>query len=78
MPEDYNDNSIPEDQNPTPGNQDDNIPDWMKEAGWGKDSGTFDESKPVFDTTDDEEEILPAEIPSWLEDAAPDGFNVDP
>ena len=78
MPEDNNGTSIPEDQNPNPGNQGDNIPDWMKEAGWGKDSGVFDESKPVFDTPDNEEEILPAEIPAWLENAAPDGFNADP
>ena len=78
MPEDNNGTSLPEDQNPSPGNQEDNIPDWMKEAGWGKDSGVFDESKPVFDTHDDEEEILPAEIPAWLEDAAPDGFIADP
>jgi tetratricopeptide (TPR) repeat protein len=78
MPEDKNGTSLPEDQNPNPGNQGDNIPDWMKEAGWGKDSGAFDESKPVFDTLDDDEEILPAEIPAWLENAAPDGFNADP
>ena len=78
MPEDTNGSSLPENQNPNPGNQDENIPEWMKEAGWGKDSGAFDESKPVFDTLDDDEEILPAEIPSWLEDAAPDGYNADP
>jgi len=81
MPEDTNGTSLPEDQNPNPGDQGDNIPDWMKEAGWGKDSGAFDESKPVFDTPDDDDddgEILPAEIPAWLEDAAPDGFNPDP
>jgi len=78
MPEDNNGTSLSEDQNPNLGNQDDNIPGWMKEAGWGKDSGAFDESKPVFDTTNDEEEILPAEIPAWLENAAPDGFNADP
>ncbi len=78
MPENNNGTSLPEDQNPNPGNQENNIPGWMKEAGWGKDSGVFDESKPVFDTPDDEEEILPAEIPAWLENAAPDGFNADP
>ena len=59
MPEDNKGTPLPEDQNPNPGNQEDNIPDWMKEAGWGKDSGAFDESKPVFDTHDDEEEISP-------------------
>jgi len=78
MPEDNNGNPIPEGQNPNPGDQEDNIPDWMKEAGWGKDSGAFDESKPVFDSMDDEDEIVPAEIPAWLEEAAPDGFSADP
>ncbi len=80
MPEDNKGNPLPEDQNPNPGNEDNNIPDWMKEAGWGKDSGTFDESKPIFDTNNDnvEDDIVPADIPAWLEDAAPDGFSVDP
>ncbi len=78
MSEENNGTPLPEDKNPNPENQDENIPNWMKEAGWGKDSGTFDESKPIFDTGDDEDEIVPADIPAWLEDAAPDGFAVDP
>ena len=78
MPEDNKGTPLSEDQNPNPGNQEDNIPNWMKEAGWGKDSGTFDESKPVFDNMDDEDVIVPADIPAWLEEAAPDGFSTDP
>ena len=78
MPEDNQGTPLSEDQNPDPGNQEENIPDWMKDAGWGKDSGTFDESKPVFDNTDDENDIVPADIPAWLEEAAPDGFSADP
>ena len=79
MPDDNKGTPLSEDQNPNPGNEDDNIPDWMKEAGWEKDSGTFDESKPIFDNIDDEDDtIVPADIPAWLEDAAPDGFSVDP
>lgn len=83
MPEDNKGTPLPEDQNSSPENQDENIPDWMKDAGWGKDSGAFDESKPVFDdidegTGDSDEEIVPADIPAWLEDAVPDGFNADP
>ncbi len=79
MPEDYNENPLPEDKNPDrKGNQDENIPDWMKEAGWETSSGTFDESKPVFDDLDDdEEEIVPADIPSWLEEVAPEGYNFE-
>ena len=79
MPEDNKGTPFSEDQNPNPGNQEDSIPDWMKEAGWGKDSGTFDESKPVFDNIDDDvDDIVPADIPAWLEEAAPDGFSADP
>ena len=78
MPEDNKGTPLSEDQNPDPENQEDNIPNWMKEAGWGKDSGAFDESKPVFDNIDDEDDIVPADIPAWLEEAAPDGFNNDP
>ena len=78
MPEDNKGTPLSEDQNSNPGNNEDNIPDWMKEAGWGKDSGSFDESKPVFDNIDDEDEIVPADIPAWLEEAAPDGFSADP
>ena len=81
MADDYNGTPVPENQNPEPGNgdQNDKIPDWMKEAGWETSSGTFDESKPVFDDLDDDEdEIVPADIPAWLEDAAPEGFSSDP
>lgn len=80
MADDYNGIPIPENQDPEPGSgdQNDNIPDWMKDAGWETSSGTFDESKPIFDDLDDEEGIVPADIPAWLEDAAPEGFRSDP
>jgi len=63
--------------NPLSDEQSSNIPDWMREAGWGNDTGAFDESKPVFDDLEGEEEIVPADIPAWLEEAAPEGFNLD-
>ena len=71
---------FPEDQNQNPnvGDQEDKVPDWIKEAGWKKSSGTVDESKPVFDDLDDEDDIVPAEIPAWLEDAAPTGYKFEP
>jgi len=71
--------SLPEDQNSNPNSDDqgNSIPDWMQEAGWENSSGTVDESKPVFDDLDEEDLIVPAEIPAWLEDAAPEGFDLD-
>jgi len=78
MPDKNTGSSIPEDQNSNPNSDDqgNSIPDWMQEAGWENSSGTVDESKPVFDDLDDEDEIVPAEIPTWLEDAAPEGFDL--
>jgi hypothetical protein len=72
MAEDKNINPLADDQN---SNSDRDIPDWMRDAGWEDDSGTFDESKPVFDDLEGEENIVPAEIPAWLEEAAPEGFS---
>jgi len=46
MVEEKNENSLTNDQG-------DDIPDWMREAGWVDDTGLFDESKPVFDNLDD-------------------------
>ncbi len=79
MPDKNTGASSPEDQNQNSNNnnQENSVPDWMQEAGWEKSSGTVDESKPVFDDLEDEDEIVPAEIPSWLEDAAPEGFKLD-
>ena len=79
MHDEMNEASLPEDQNQNPENneQGNQIPGWMKEAGWETDTGAFDESKPVFDNLEDEDEIVPAEIPAWLEDAAPEGFSLD-
>ena len=78
MAEEMNGNPLAEDQNsPSGSNQDNNIPDWMRDAGWENDTGSFDESKPVFDDLEGEYDIVPAEIPAWLEEAAPEGFNLE-
>lgn len=79
MAEERNGNPLAEDQNSPSGNnnQNSNIPDWMREAGWEDDTGSFDESTPVFDDLEGEDDIVPAEIPSWLEEAAPERFNLD-
>jgi len=55
---------------------DDNIPDFLRQAGWGQSTGAFDESKPAFA----EEETLPptqaaplaeGDMPDWVKAMAP-------
>jgi len=77
VPDENTGASLPEDQNQNSNSndQENSVPDWMQEAGWEKSSGTVDESIPVFDDLEGEDEIVPADIPAWLEDAAPEGFS---
>jgi len=55
---------------------DENIPDFLRQAGWGESTGVFDESKPIFA----EEETLPptqaapiaeGDMPDWVKAMAP-------
>ena len=52
-----------------------NIPDFLREAGWGQSTGAFDESKPAF--TDDisasgEAPLEQGELPDWVRALAPE------
>jgi tetratricopeptide (TPR) repeat protein len=64
----------------------DEIPAWMKEAGWGPSTGEAEEAPMSFSESElealeagvspgeipeDEGELAPAEIPNWLQDKAP-------
>ena len=57
----------------------DDIPDWMKEAGWGPSTGAFDESQSAFEIEDepdewaDETEAVAGDVPDWLKQMAPPG-----
>ena len=64
MPEDNNGNPYPEDQNRDPAQGDNNIPEWMRDAGWEEDSGAFYESKPIFDDLEDGSIKLPVRPPA--------------
>ena len=51
------------------------IPDFLREAGWGQATGAFDESKPAF--TDDEpavsgQALAPGDLPDWVKAMAPE------
>lgn len=66
--------------------QDDQVPEWMKEAGWDSSDGEVEEGpisfsdeeldslEPATPPSSDEGELAPAEIPSWLQDIAPTGI----
>jgi tetratricopeptide (TPR) repeat protein len=56
----------------------DNIPDWMKQAGWNPRDPNTPETPPAptsetadLRTTDTDAELAPAEIPDWLQSLAP-------
>ncbi len=82
MPEENPEQSFPSNQdqggpNDNPPSEE-SIPDWLKDAGWELSDGTVDESQPVFNDEDeqdelalDDDQLVPAEIPDWLEEAAP-------
>ena len=56
----------------------DNIPDFMRAAGWGESSGAAEEPTSFFDSPDSAEEnaddtpIAQAELPDWMKNIAPD------
>ncbi len=49
------------------------FPDWMKEAGWMPSNGAPDQPKFSLAEAEEEDEIVPADIPDWLQALAPDG-----
>ena len=52
---------------------DENIPDFLREAGWGRATGAVDESKLVFGTEEPEAagEIAQGDLPDWVKAMAP-------
>ena len=50
------------------------IPDFLRAAGWGESTGSFDESKPIFteeDTASPAQPIEQADLPDWVKAMAP-------
>lgn len=47
------------------------IPEWMREAGWGESSGTFDESAVSSVNEGAEAELSKADLPDWIKSMAP-------
>ena len=54
---------------PTAGDGEDEIPDFLREAGWGEDTGTFQEGASAFDASDEsfeEPAIAEGDLPDWV------------
>src|SRR5919109_941194 len=52
----------------------DDIPDFLRAAGWGESTGAFDESKPAFaesEPASSEGPIAPGDLPDWVKAMAP-------
>jgi len=59
---------------PTPGQPAEDIPDFMRAAGWGQSMGAFDESKSVFpepESTSDVQPIAQGDLPDWVKAMRP-------
>src|ERR1041385_6638035 len=59
-----------------PSGPEDSIPDFLREAGWGKSTGAFDESKSAFANTEPEstapgQPLEQGELPDWVKAMAP-------
>ena len=62
---------------PTPSTgEEDEIPEFLRAAGWSEDSGTFQEGQGVFDDSDDSSDDLSlaeGDLPDWVKAMAPTG-----
>jgi cytochrome c-type biogenesis protein CcmH/NrfG len=59
----------------TPAQSADDIPDFLRAAGWGQSTGEFDESKPAFaesEPASSEEALAPGDLPDWVKAMAPE------
>ncbi len=59
----------------------DDIPDFLRAAGWGQSTGAFDESKPAFTESEpasDEQAIAPGDLPDWVKAMAPEQSSETP
>ena len=53
----------------------DDIPDFLRAAGWGQSTGVFDESKSAFaesESAPSEEALAPGDLPDWVKAMAPE------
>ena len=67
-------------EEPAPVMDDSDIPDFLREAGWGESTGSFQEGPGVFDESDEsagEPAIEQGDLPDWVKAMAPTGMDLE-
>jgi competence ComEA-like helix-hairpin-helix protein len=67
-------------EEPAPVSSDDDIPDFMREAGWGESTGSFQEGPGMFDESEETPEgsdIEQGDLPDWVKALAPSGADME-
>ena len=67
-------------EEPAPVSGDDGIPDFMREAGWGENTGAFQEGPGMFDESEEIPEgsdIEQGDLPDWVKALAPSGADAE-
>jgi len=67
-------------EEPAPVSSDDDIPDFLRDAGWGESTGAFQEVPGVFDESDKilaESGIEQGDLPDWVKALAPSGADAE-
>ena len=66
---------------PTPtADSKDEIPEFLREAGWGEDTGTFQEGSGTFESSDelsDEPALAEGDLPDWVKAMAPSNAEIE-
>lgn len=58
---------------------DDDIPEFLREAGWGRDTGAYKEGPGIVETSDEgteEPELAEGDLPDWIKAMAPSGAGI--
>ena len=61
---------------PTAGGEDE-IPEFLRAAGWGEDTGTFQEGSSDFDESSEEPGLAEGDLPDWVKAMAPTGADIE-
>lgn len=71
--------STPTEEPASVSSSDDEIPAFLREAGWGKDTGAYQEGTGAIETSDEsseEPELAEGDLPDWIKAMAPTGAGI--